>query len=336
MNPISAMRSLVNSMHMVHVVNVGVQLGLFRTLADCQQPVGMQEYIRQTSYGRDHVEAWLRAAHATGIVDIDDGDRVAFREGWQEALTDRDSDAYIPPMVDCHFSIAGFYPRFPALFRTGGVMPLTEFDRRSLALISEDGIRFANFFIRKAVKEIPDLEGKLDAGITVYDVGCGCGQFLLKIAEKYPRSRFVGIDHVPQAIGYAKEQMAKRRMGDRVEFVQMCATSLTARDADFVILNEVLHEMEEDKRFDALRAIRASLASGGKLFLVDILAPERPVDYGRPEYQLSALVKFFETPWGSRLLTRSELEGLVSRAGFGGLKHIISADNVIAAYTEPS
>ncbi|RUO95799.1 hypothetical protein BC936DRAFT_143198, partial [Jimgerdemannia flammicorona] len=50
----------------------------------------------------------------------------------------------------------------------------------------------------------------LDRGIAVLDVGCGCGSWILEMAQQYPRSSFTGIDvapifprtEVPQNVGF--------------------------------------------------------------------------------------------------------------------------------------
>lgn len=335
MNAVTAMRSYINSMHIMHAVDCGVQLGLFQALAKGTQPISIDEYVRKVPYKEQYVKPWLHAVQTAGIIFIDSNKGISFVEGWQEALTDPNSSSYVPPMLKCHLAIERTYERFPAIFRGEYKMPLNSLDVDLMSSISADGSRFANYFLNHAINKIPNLEKQLKKGICVHDVGCGGGDFILKVADAYPQSHFVGIDKVGRAIDIAKKAMLAQNMDGRVEFKQMNAKQLQPRSADFIILNEVLHEMDPAERLDALIACRNCLKKGSYLFLTDILAPHEEVDYINEEYALSALVAFFESPWGSKLLTRSELSDLLRQAGFGSLNHIMTADNIVAAYVKP-
>jgi SAM-dependent methyltransferase len=319
----------------VHAINTGVKLGFFDALAAFKGPIPVSDYLDATRCNGRYFLPWLRAVQSAGIINISDAGRVTFGEGWQEALTDRNSSDYIPPMLDCHLGIVKTYTRFPAIFRGKDTMPLAQLDKPLLSAIAEDGIRFANFFLNTVVDAIPGMRVKLEEGGTVVDVGCGGGKFLVKVAQQFPESRFVGIDQLPEAISIAKSIAGENEVADRVEFHARCATNLPSGPADCVILNEVLHEMEPAKRQDALMECRSVLKDGGVLFIVDILAPDDENSYARKEYELSALVQFFESPWGSSLLTRGEMRRLLDRAGFGEMSDIVSADNIVAGYVQP-
>ena len=174
-----------------------------------------------------------------------------------------------------------------------------------MTAIASDGMRFANYFLEEVVKQIPGLASRLRNGMTVYDVGCGGGQFLCRLASQYPESRFVGVDALPLPIALAQQAARTSGVASNVEFKVMCASNLEKGVADLLILNEVLHEMDPGKRLAALNACRGAIRKDGSLFVLDIVAPETQSDYSRPEFMLSALVQFFESPWGSRLLTRT-------------------------------
>ena len=157
----------------------------------------------------------------------------------------------------------------------------------------------------------------------------------MKLAGAFPKSRFVGVDCWPRVIEMAKEGVNRSGLEGRVEFKVLDATELGKSVADCIILNEVLHEMAQEKRLAAMKACRSALKSKGVLFLLDIIAPDDNADYSKEEFELSAVVQFFETPWGSKLLTRSELDSLMHEAGFPELHHIAASDNVFAAYVMP-
>jgi cyclopropane fatty-acyl-phospholipid synthase-like methyltransferase len=53
------------------------------------------------------------------------------------------------------------------------------------------------------------LTERLAKGIRVLDAGCGRGRILTRLAELYPRSRFVGMDLSHEASDYARDKAAK-------------------------------------------------------------------------------------------------------------------------------
>ncbi|MFH1653636.1 MAG: class I SAM-dependent methyltransferase [Pseudomonadota bacterium] len=335
MNPVSQMRSWINSMHIAKAVNIGVEVGLFGVIAEIKCPTTVQELARQACCDQGYVESWIHVMQAAGIIDVDQNGHLSFVSDWKEALTDRDSDKYVPPMMECHFAIADTYPRFAKFFRNGNCMHSNEFSEPLLVGIAADAVRFANYFLHVAVDKIPDLKLKLEEGIDVLDVGCGGGQFLSKIATQFPKSRYVGIDPLDKVIDMAREEAKHYKVESRVDFIVGCGSEIKKECADLIILNEVPHEMDAKVRQPVLDACCKALKKDGLLFLVDILAPENAGDYVRPNFLLSSLVQFFEKPWGSKLLTYSELKILIRNAGFSDLTHLVSADDVVVAYTKP-
>lgn len=328
------MRAFLNSMHIVHAVDCGVELGLFETLAQMEPPVTIEAYTNKAELDPHYMSPWLNTMHTAGIVQISDEKHVSFSDDWREALTDPNSSNYLPPMLKCHLAIERTYSQFPSIFRGQSTLAAAEHDKDLLGAIAEDGLRFANFFIQQVVDQIPALRALLTKGINVYDVGCGGGHFLCRLAAEFSASTFVGLDPLPRVIELAREIAKQNNLHKNIQFTKACATSLEAEVADLIILNEVLHEMDPDVRLDALKACRAALKADGILFLVDILAPENELHYKEDDFKLSALVQFFEAPWGSRLLSYGELEKLLQKAGFGTIHKLMPADNVIAAYVK--
>ena len=59
---------------------------------------------------------------------------------------------------------------------------------------------FENLLLQEWLPTVPDVQAKLDNGaamagvVGVADVGSGNGRALIKLAQAYPKSRFVGYD----------------------------------------------------------------------------------------------------------------------------------------------
>ncbi|MCU0274804.1 MAG: class I SAM-dependent methyltransferase [Acidimicrobiales bacterium] len=53
---------------------------------------------------------------------------------------------------------------------------------------------------------VPGLVDRRERGLRVLDVGCGRGLALLQLAERFPRSHFVGYDLSHEAVDFARER----------------------------------------------------------------------------------------------------------------------------------
>ena len=112
MSVTAQMRGLINSMHIVHAVKCGLDLGLFECLAASGKPVRIDQYVRDTHCSGTYIRPWLNSLQSAGILAIDEDEHVTFADGWEDALTDSHSSNYLPPMIDCHLAIERTYPRF--------------------------------------------------------------------------------------------------------------------------------------------------------------------------------------------------------------------------------
>jgi cyclopropane fatty-acyl-phospholipid synthase-like methyltransferase len=65
---------------------------------------------------------------------------------------------------------------------------------------------------------VQGLTERLAIGIRVLDVGCGSGRILNRLAERYPESRFTGIDLPAEATEAARAQACEKGLRN-VEFV---------------------------------------------------------------------------------------------------------------------
>jgi 2-polyprenyl-3-methyl-5-hydroxy-6-metoxy-1,4-benzoquinol methylase len=100
------------------------------------------------------------------------------------------------------------------------------------------------------------------------DLGCGRGRILNRLAELYPRSRFVGIDLSEEAIDYARRHAS----GPNVEFLvrDLSDFDTTAEPAafDFVTTFDAIHD--QAKPLNVLRGIQRTLRDDGVYLMQDI------------------------------------------------------------------
>jgi len=329
------MREMISTFNAVYAIDIGVELGLFNKLAKIE-PIVFEKFISSTEYPSRYVEAWTRAMQAADVICINKEGMVCFNKDWKEALTDSTSCDYIATLPACYTSVAKAYAEYPKLFRTNTVMDWRSMGMDILEKVYIDSIRYANYFTNFVVDKIEGLRNKLEAGSTIYDVGCGGGYFTVEIAKKFKHSNFIGIDPWFESIKLANELKDKHDLGNRVEFKQLCATQIPQSSADVVILNEVLHEMDEELRLPALKAIRKALKPRGGLFITDPLIPSTHTGYLDSSANDIAMMMFSEAPLvNSRPLTRKEFMALLHKAGLQSIAELDSSDVVMSAYIKP-
>lgn len=117
----------------------------------------------------------------------------------------------------------------------------------------------------------PQIGDQLEAGIEVLDVGCGRGRALLAMAERFPHSRFTGLDLSGAAIDWARARARERGLGN-IRFQQQDLTSFDldapSEAFDMITAFDAIHDQARPDR--VLAGIRRALRPGGLFFMQDI------------------------------------------------------------------
>ena len=117
---------------------------------------------------------------------------------------------------------------------------------------------------------VPGLTHRLTAGIGVLDVGCGSGRALLRLAERFPASRFVGYDLSAEGIGAASAAARERGLAN-VRFEARDAARMPDRRAfDLVTAFDAIHDQADPA--GVLRNVAAALRPGGVFLMQDVRA----------------------------------------------------------------
>ncbi len=327
---------MLNGYHGVHAIDLGMRLGLFQDLSNATAAgsVAFPEFVGKTTYPDRYISAWLHAIQAVDIIHINQNGMISFQGDWQRALTDDTSDEYIGSLPECYLRVGEIgYPHFMNLFKSGKTSDWRRFGDHALNGVSADGRRFANFFIDTALKKMPDLEHRLANGGVIYDIGCGAGNFSLRLAEHFKSTMIIGFDPCNDAIQLANEKKASLGLGDNIQFKVSCATRVPASGADIVILNEVLHEMPSDIRFSALQAIQTALKKNGALFITDPVLPNSYSGWHTEDARYLALMIFSEAPLvPDAPLSSDELSQMLYNAGFKIRIDVDSSNTFLAAF----
>jgi 2-polyprenyl-3-methyl-5-hydroxy-6-metoxy-1,4-benzoquinol methylase len=120
------------------------------------------------------------------------------------------------------------------------------------------------------------VEARLEAGVTVADIGCGHGSSTILLAQSYPASTIVGFDYHEASIDVARKRAAEAGVSDRVRFEVASAQDFPGTGYDLVCIFDALHDMGDP--LAGARHIRDALADDGTWLLVEpMTATEGPV-----------------------------------------------------------
>lgn len=123
---------------------------------------------------------------------------------------------------------------------------------------------YCNSEIKKA---LPPTDSKF----SLLDAGCGAGDYLIPLSEKFPNSLFTGIDQAKSNIDISRNFAYKKRINNCMLIHDDLERITLTSKFDIVICITVLHYIEND--FDLLIKFNSLLTSGGKLLLYS------PVNY---------------------------------------------------------
>jgi sarcosine/dimethylglycine N-methyltransferase len=149
-----------------------------------------------------------------------------------------------------------------------------------------EGVLHTGYFLgeddtdyRAAAKRTSDVVAD-DAGITadsyVLDVGCGCGPFLIYLAERF-NCRGEGLDLSIERINFARQQLTGDRAGLNVNFTHGSATNMPYEDNTFShVVSQDSMCLIPDKARTHSEVFRV-LRPGGIFAFSDFLQPKQDI-----------------------------------------------------------
>ena len=291
--------------------HLGRRYGILQRLARSRGPLRPASIARACGLHPPAVVAWLEAADALGLVSRAGG-RYRLTRTQRALLVDEDDPRYLGGQFSYLALRSLDYGGFDGLFRHGAVP-----DARSthLAEAAHEATKWDHtLFMEAFLPRFPGVRSLLSRGARVLDLGCGTGEWDLRMAKAFPRSQFVGIDPNRSAVATARRRARELRMDARAEFVVGKGASVRGLGSfDLVFMGEVLYGLPAKARI--LRACRAVLREGGYLVIAEGLI-DRRADPREPVNQILRAMDLDFALQGARLLSKPEVTSLLGRAGF--------------------
>lgn len=327
------------------MIHLGDTLGLYSALKAAQRPISTHELADSLGLHERWVREWAYNQASAKIIQCDTDEGLSLCAEAAAVLASPEHPAYGMGMFHRLPQTMRMLDEMPEIFRTGIGRDYDSHGCAGAIGIERSFEPWNNTFLVPTV--LPTISGiieQLELGINVADIGCGAGGAVLLMADRFPKSTFVGYDISAFALARADEKLA----ASGVTNARFCNPRDTALPADhsvqFVTTFDCIHDMTQPQQM--MDAIRAAVADDGAWLLVDIKArdsfsenaaknPMAPLMYGISV--LSCMSSAMSTAGGAGLgtlgLSENTARQMSANAGFTQFKKL-PIDHAVNAFYE--
>lgn len=256
------------------MISIGSKLGLYKAMAGAG-PISAAELAVRAGCAERYVREWLNSQAAGSYVEYHAvSDTYELSPEQALVLAEENSPVFIPHAWEAAASLWFDEEKTLNAFRTGKGVAWGDHDGRlhcGVAAFYRNGYRGS-----LVAQWLPALEGiveKLEAGISVADVGSGHGHSSILMAQAFPNSRFYGFDAHAASVEEARKNAREAGVSERVSFDKTTAINYPNNHYQLICFFDCLHDMGDPVA--AVQYAAQMLAPGGTVMLVEPFAHDR-------------------------------------------------------------
>jgi SAM-dependent methyltransferase len=301
----------------IHLIDVGIELGLFRALAELPGQTA-EALAARLDLELHPVRTWCWTAHGQALLDSDADGAFRLAPHMDAILANVGHPRYLGGYAQLGTRVAAEdFRRSIEMFRTGAVKPFQGRGEAFAHLIAQSTWGLQVVTAKKLLPSVAGLPARLEAGGTVLEVGCGTGNFLVQVAKSFPQARAIGVDLDADSLAIAGRRIADAKLDDRVSArLGTVEDAVAPASVDAVVMIEVLHEIAQSLRPAVVQQCARALKPGGALVIVDETYPSTLGQTREANFRFPLQTGIEELTWGNVIPTREEQERLLGDAGF--------------------
>ena len=249
--------------------SIGDRLGLFKSLAQ-QGPATSEELAQRAHVNERYAREWLSAMASAGYLEYDPATRrFTLPPEHIPVLAQEGGPVFFGGVQEEIVGLAGPVNQLMQAFRSGGGVPMEAYDPSAWEGIARfTSSWFENLLVPVWLPAMPEVQAKLERGAQVADVGCGQGKALIKLAQTYPQSHYMGYDNFAPFIQQAKANAQAAGVADRVRFEHRDVSAGLPEQYDVITTFDVVHDAVNPRGL--LQSIRNALRPGGRYVCLEI------------------------------------------------------------------
>ncbi|MGH2760355.1 MAG: class I SAM-dependent methyltransferase [Actinomycetota bacterium] len=256
---------------------IGDRLGLFKDLA-AHGPATSDELAQRAGLNERYAREWLGAMASAGYFSYDpETQRYTLPLEHAPVLAQEAGPMFFGGFYEQITGMSGVIEPLLDAFRNGGGVPQSAYgDMHWSGLERGTASWFENLLVPVWIPAVPEVQAALERGVDVADVGCGAGRALIKLAQAYPNSRYIGYDNFPTQVERAKAAAAAAGVGEKIRFSVVDGAQGLGDTYDVVTTFDVIHDSADPAGL--LTAIHDALRPGGYYLCLDINCSDKPED----------------------------------------------------------
>ena len=329
LSQIAKIRNFEKGHRASQVINTGFRFGILSALADSLEGMTVAELALKLMLYEPFLRIWCQTAYHFEVLDCDEKGRFKLQAFLDEILgldlsfpihpQNKENPLRLnqPNEADDPFSL---------YLRTGRVFPMDNLPEVSFSRCRATKSVFT-IFQSMIFPRQKDLESRLEEGCAYLDIGCGSGQLVLDFAQRFKKSKFVGVDPDMHGIEKAGQTITELGLDDRVSVENAGGEELLFNNEfDLAGMSLTLHEILPEVRQAALLKTCQALKKGGRLLILDYPYPGRLEDFRNPRFEYGIIEQYFEAIAGIVHIPGEEQNELLSKAGFNTIERLAVGD----------
>lgn len=319
-----------SGMAVTMMASIGDRLGLFKNLT--YGPATDAQLAARAGVNERYVQEWLGAMASAGYVEYDPASSCfTLPAEHVPILAQENGPFFFGGLHQMLTGMIGQHHQLTQAFRQGGGVSQAAYDSDMWEGMERFTAGwFENLLIPVWLPALPEVQAKLQRGANVADVGCGRGRALIKLAQTYPNSHYVGYDNFEPAIAHATAHAEQAGVADRVRFQRQDASEGLPEAYDVITTFDVVHDAVNPRGL--LKAIYQALRPDGRYVCLEINSSDRLEENAGPLgalfYSVSVLYCMTTSLFGHGEglgtvgLPESKLRALCTEAGFRRLQRV--------------
>ena len=293
-------------------IYLGLQLGLLQRIrAAGADGITPADLAAAAGCVAGPVEAWVRAAHASELIEHD-GSVVRMDEASASVMLDETRPEYLGGQFVAAVVSSLDYAGLADFFKTG--RPMDERPPRFHRAIEAVTVQDIAVFFQEGLAVLPDLAARLTSGARILDVACGGGRWLIAVATRFPATELVGVEFVPDSVARAMRHVTDAGLESRIRIEARAIPSMPySGEFDLVYMQDALHELPDPVA--SLRAAWKAVRPGGRLVVFEWCLPSTLEDSQNLHAELLWGIQIDELFQGTRMYTHEGFDEMFAEAG---------------------
>ena len=253
------------------MASIGHRTGLFDVMRD-QPPLASDEVAVRAGLNERYVREWLGAMVAARVIEVDPPTlRFSLPPEHAASLTHAAAANNIAVLTQYIGLLGDVGDDVVECFKNGGGVPYQRFPRFHAVMAEDSGQSVLSSLESHILPLVPGLTDQLARGIRTLDVGCGQGRIIIRLAELFPNSHFVGLDLSEDAVAMASNEAAAKGLRN-VDFVAIDLSDFDVKAGPesfaFITTFDAVHDQAAP--LNVLKGIHRALGRDGVYLMQDI------------------------------------------------------------------